>query len=740
MSVTQPISKIPRWSVVGMEGMFTKMWDPPTESPVTPDELLPTNPVPEVMAAAGMASAPVAPHTMQFDLLHSLAIPTWDGLKTLNFYTIISPDIPATLNGVYPGVTLRMPCGVVFHGATAGKGPPPHTIHWHGIEPTPMNDGVGHCSMELGKYTYQWQPSFIGTYFYHCHRNTMQHFEFGLFGLMIFEPADTYFATQVDPAIPIGHCRDGKRRTGANLQNFPQFPGWVGGLRTDPDPWAGNPNLKCDKLNPVAGNINPHAQTVPYDVEAIWVFDDRDSVWSDLAPGAHTGFPRHGSHPGYDDNFARNPGAQGFLAFNDYGADYWFVTGVPVPAHKGGIGTIPPGIVIPPELNSGISGSQVSIEAQVNQTILVRVLDAAYNNCKYTFPVDVVIIEWDGRPLGVPPYGFNDAYLVPAGEVIEVSVGRRFGALIRSATPVHSFAVCQFIDTRGANVNGFEVVTVTARIPININAVAGAVTGTMVINGGATVTNSTRATLTLASDTATQMQFSKDGGITFFPFEPFATTRVVTLTPPGDGLKTITVRFKDSAGNVSPLVSASITLNTTAPTGTIVINDGAAFTNKQTAKLALTGTDVGAPVAQMQFSKDGINYFAFEPFATTRTVTLTPGDGLKTIFVRFKDSAGNISAPVSDTITLDMTAPTGTMTAPAQVAAATATVTLSATDTGSGVTQMQFSKNGSSFFALEPFATTRTVSLSPGDNTLTVRFRDAAGNFSAPITKTIKRV
>lgn len=54
----------------------------------------------------------------------------------------------------------------------------------------------------------------------------------------------------------------------------------------------------------------------------------------------------------------------------------------------------------------GVSGVQVSINAKLNQNILFRVLNAPYNNIRVTYPVDVVIIAWDGRaPLGVPPFG-----------------------------------------------------------------------------------------------------------------------------------------------------------------------------------------------------------------------------------------------------------------------------------------------------------------------------------------------
>jgi hypothetical protein len=121
--------------------------------------------------------------------------------------------------------------------------------------------------------------------------------------------------------------------------------------------------------------------------------------------------------------------------------------------------------VIPPELMSGVRGVQVSINARVNRNILLRVLCAAYNNVRVTFPVDIVIIAWDGRALGVPPFGaYNAPVLVPAGTTIEWSVARRFDCMIRSATPVNAFATVEFIDT----LRRFEK-RFTARIPIVIS-------------------------------------------------------------------------------------------------------------------------------------------------------------------------------------------------------------------------------------------------------------------------------
>jgi len=496
MSVNNPAYKVTRWSVVGMEGMYAKMFDPPTESPPPTDQLLLVpqglirpNPVPDVMWAAGLQSKPSIAHTVQRDLLNSLSLPSWDGLKKLVFYTIGDRDNPSASRGTYPGPTLRMPRSVIFNGDVSGHGPPPHTIHWHGMEPTPMNDGVGHCSMELGHYVYQWQPNFQGFYFLHCHRNTMQHFEFGLFSAMIFETPDAWFASQTFDAngnalldaagkpllnsIPIGCGRDGKRRVACNLDDpltglprFTQFKGFNRNPVDTPDPGPGPGDTQ------ISFPTDPHAMTVPIDVDTLMVFDDRDSTWSDLAPNARATFPTSGTMPGINDQFALNPGSNGFAAFNDFNADYWFVTGVAVPAHKGGTGTIPANLVIPPALNSGISGTQISVNAKTGDTIAIRILDAAYNFLRVTLPIDAVVIAWDGRALGVAPYGHNESYLVPAGTPIEMAVGRRFDALCSSNVPINgAFIKAEFLNHKSLvpDAGETEEVLMTALVPFSIN-------------------------------------------------------------------------------------------------------------------------------------------------------------------------------------------------------------------------------------------------------------------------------
>jgi hypothetical protein len=270
------------------------------------------------------------------------------------------------------------------------------------------------------------------------------------------------------------------------------FPGYVHGTITDPDTATTFPNLPSVPAalrgQPLQAwqrfQTNPHAMTVPYDVEVLWVTDDRSSVWSDLGSDARATFPRAGGTPGVDDQF--DVDRTTFAAFNQFDADYWYVTGVNFPGTKlgridnlgapgTGVGTIPAGIVIPPALMSGVSGVQVSVQAQVGQTILLRCLNGAYNDMTVTLPVDAIIIAWDGRGLGVGPLAqYNHAYQISAGTPVHISVARRFDALIKPLSPINSFATVQFTETTAEeNAPGGRPVIFTGRIPFNVSPAVG---------------------------------------------------------------------------------------------------------------------------------------------------------------------------------------------------------------------------------------------------------------------------
>jgi len=175
--------------------------------------------------------------------------------------------------------------------------------------------------------------------------------------------------------------------------------------------------------------------------------------------------------------------------------------------------------------------------------------------------------------------------------------------------------------------------------------------GTIAI-GDTECTNSANVTLNLTWDDlggcdVVSMHFSNDDIDWSDPWKPVALTSPWTLTA-GDGVKTVYVEFLDSAGNNSNsdyTIYDEITLDTTDPNGTISINDGAASTTSRNVTLYLTWDDLGGcDVVSMHFSNDNIDWSdPWKPVAATSPWTLTAGDGVKTVYVEFLDSAGNNS-------------------------------------------------------------------------------------------------
>jgi len=270
--------------------------------------------------------------------------------------------------------------------------------------------------------------------------------------------------------------------------------------------------------------------------------------------------------------------------------------------------------------------------------------------------------------------------------------------------------------------------------------------GTVVINANATYGHGAASTLALTcSDSGSGcalMQFSNDGA-SWSPLEAFAPTKAWTLTA-GDGIKTVSARYTDAAGNLSTVKSDQITIDTGLPVGTVALTGGAGVTKTTQVTLALTCADAGpSGCSQMQFSNGANEWSALQAYAASTSWTLSPGDGLKNIGARFTDGAGNLSAEANATVILDSTPPAGSILIDGGADSTTSrsvTLALTCTDGGAACSQMQFSNSGSTGWSkLQPFAPSVPYTLSTGKGTKTVyvRFTDAAGNVSGNFVDSI---
>ena len=100
-----------------------------------------------------------------------------------------------------------------------------------------------------------------------------------------------------------------------------------------------------------------------------------------------------------------------------------------------------------------------------------------------------------------------------------------------------------------------------------------------------------------------------------------------------------------------------IKLDKTAPSGSILINNGAGLAASSSVTLSLTATDATSGVYMVRFSNDGVwDTETWETGTSTKTWTLSVGDGEKTVYYQVRDNAGLIFS-LSDSITLDTASP-----------------------------------------------------------------------------------
>ena len=209
----------------------------------------------------------------------------------------------------------------------------------------------------------------------------------------------------------------------------------------------------------------------------------------------------------------------------------------------------------------------------------------------------------------------------------------------------------------------------------------------------------------------------------------------VTVTATSDrDVATATALFDGipvtGSNGIGPVALTWLPADMTPSGGSISISAGAAWTKTPTVTLALSAVGVGgSTVTLMRLSNDNSTWGAWEAYATSRSYSLPAGDGPKTVYVQYKDAAGNVGSTCFDDIGLDGSAPVTTCNAQANgVYNGTQNFTLSPVDTGgSGWASTSWQLDGTTGAWTSGTTVQITSSITP-THTIYWYSTDAAGN------------
>ena len=228
----------------------------------------------------------------------------------------------------------------------------------------------------------------------------------------------------------------------------------------------------------------------------------------------------------------------------------------------------------------------------------------------------------------------------------------------------------------------------------------------------------------------TSMSFGDDGMIWggWRPFSP--STRWAVRH--GDGPKTVHLQLMDAAGVVSTEpMNVSFILDTTPPEASITINDGAMYTTSKNITVAIDVVDQG-PVDWYRMEMSEGVWSDWSPFSPVLFIALAGEDDIYTMTIEVRDRAGNVCpSPVSSSIILDTTPPSGTVTIDGDAPYTTdleVDVRVTAFDMN-GVSHMSIRTGEGTWSPWEPIAADLLMSVPEGDGTkrVEVRFMDVAG-------------
>jgi hypothetical protein len=154
-----------------------------------------------------------------------------------------------------------------------------------------------------------------------------------------------------------------------------------------------------------------------------------------------------------------------------------------------------------------------------------------------------------------------------------------------------------------------------------------------------------RIDIDLSAREADSVRVSQQKDFANVPWQPYASSLVVNLEG-DDGPRVFFAQFKDRAGNLSETVQATIISDITPPRDCEVsINGGSAATsniNKEV-DLSFLAPDADQMMISNHPSFKGARWQTYEKFIKGWKLD-GEQDGKRTVYVKFKDKAGNVSA------------------------------------------------------------------------------------------------
>ncbi|WP_156152372.1 hypothetical protein [Flammeovirga sp. OC4] len=217
------------------------------------------------------------------------------------------------------------------------------------------------------------------------------------------------------------------------------------------------------------------------------------------------------------------------------------------------------------------------------------------------------------------------------------------------------------------------------------------------------------------------------------------------LAPGDDGKRKIYARYRDQAGNITSVVTDEIIVDRTAPFGgKITINDGEKISNRQDHQVNLSFfcRQADSMIVAQSSNFEGGEWI---PYVTKKTYKVSEGDGIKQVFVKYKDVAGNQTQTYSSSISFDTNAPKNISLTIDQGAEFTNNINklVSLNIDGDDAAMMMISNKssfqGAHWQQLKPSINEWKLNgEADGMKYVYVKFKDEAGNISRPIRASIE--